>query len=1104
MRLRTALSAAAVAGLLLPPAAVVTTTAAASVTRSSTADVEAVNPGSVVTLLTGDRVSVSTTPDGRPSVTVLPDAAGEAATPDRSVQVLVRGDDVFAVPAAAAGYVGRPLDLGLFEVGADSAPSSTWDVQLGSGHGLRALPGTEVTGSSSLTLTDPAAFGRALASDSRTLARTGEPGDLFAGIRRVSPEGSSRPVPPEGALHTLTVVAFDRDGKRVNGDLGTVTSADDVEAFLAGQSFYRGTFSFSVPTGTYSLASYVGTTHADGTVDFTLVTDPEVRVTRDTRVVLDARKAVPVRPTVPRAADQVIGELNLQRDSATGVSFLTSFTTFGDTALYATPTEDVSVGELHFYPYLRLGDAAGGLDDYLYDIELPYHGAVPADLSPALTDSDLATVHTDYHSPVPGRAELSYRQGLAPWQAALVGSGSVVAAPATRVEYVTPHPDLVWLEFVALDEQTWNGMLASPVRAYQPGGVSRQSWAGQPMAPGFEQQHLGGQACPACRSGDSLGLMLFPFTDADGHFMLPDPDTAESLALYQDGTQVAAARSGWATLPLSPEPASYRLVYDVTRDLGGWPTSTAVHSEWSFRSSRQPADQLPPGWTCGGKGKAAPGGGGGSGECSFAPLLTASYTTNGGVDDVVPAGETAVVDVSVGHQYGATFPGVDGFAADVSFDDGSTWSGVDAERVGSGRYRLAIGQPDLDATSGFASLRIRAVDEDGNSLDQTITRAWPLTVPAPAAGLPSDPEEAPAATCSGPVRPPYTRCFAMVDPAVGVSLAEPQGLAPADIQSAYGLDPAAGAGRTVAIVAAYDNPNAEADLAVYREQYGLPPCTTANGCFRKVNQRGEAADLPDPNAGWALEISLDLDSVSAACPSCRILLVEADSASLADLIPAVHTAVRLGADVVSNSYGSIGEFSGEQELERYYRGIDVPVVVASGDYGYGNGRLLVGSVSYPAASRYAVAVGGTSLVPDGGGWIETAWSGATSGCSAYIRKPAWQQDGLCGMRTVADVSAVSDPQTGLAVYDTFGYDGWVQVGGTSLAAPVVSGIYAMSADTPAAWRYAAGLYDRSATLRDVVAGSNGECGGVYLCTAVEGYDGPTGVGTPDGGLSPGR
>ncbi|KUN17196.1 galactose oxidase [Streptomyces corchorusii] len=332
--------------------------------------------------------------------------------------------------------------------------------------------------------------------------------------------------------------------------------------------------------------------------------------------------------------------------------------------------------------------------------------------------------------------------------------------------------------------------------------------------------------------------------------------------------------------------------------------------------------------------------------------------------------------------------------------------------------------------------------------------------------------------------------------------ADPQGYGPADLRGAYDLPADGGAGATIAVVDAFDNPNAEADLAVYRAQYGLPPCTTANGCFTKTDQRG-GTHYPDPDPGWATEISLDLDMVSAVAPKARILLVEADSATIDDLGAAVDQAVALGAKYVSNSYGSNYTFFPEDPAESaadvHYDHPGVAVVASSGDYGYG--------VAYPAASPYVTAVGGTTLTKDPAtarGWSESVWDhdggGTGSGCSRYEPKPAFQRDTGCSGRTVADVSAVADPDTGVAVYDSYGdTGGWGVAGGTSASAPIIAGVYA-NAGTPAAgsrpavYPYATG----GRGLHDVTAGANGTCAPAYLCTAGPGYDGPTGLGTPDG------
>jgi subtilase family serine protease len=267
-----------------------------------------------------------------------------------------------------------------------------------------------------------------------------------------------------------------------------------------------------------------------------------------------------------------------------------------------------------------------------------------------------------------------------------------------------------------------------------------------------------------------------------------------------------------------------------------------------------------------------------------------------------------------------------------------------------------------------------------------------------------------------------------------------------------------------------------------------------------VNQGGSATGpYPSGDTGWAEEISLDLDMVSAICPNCRIALVEANSNSLTDLGTAVNTAASLrGVSAVSNSYGA-NEFFGETSYQSYYNHPGVAITVSAGDNGYG--------VEFPAASQYVTAVGGTSLTraSNARGWSETAWSGTGSGCSAYIAKPSWQTDRGCSRRTVADVAAVADPATGVAVYDSYGQSGWLVFGGTSVASPIVASVYALAGNEKAI-TYGSYPYSHTSSLYDVTSGSNGSCGGhgrrstgsSYLCTAGPGYDGPTGNGTPNG------
>jgi subtilase family serine protease len=326
--------------------------------------------------------------------------------------------------------------------------------------------------------------------------------------------------------------------------------------------------------------------------------------------------------------------------------------------------------------------------------------------------------------------------------------------------------------------------------------------------------------------------------------------------------------------------------------------------------------------------------------------------------------------------------------------------------------------------------------------------------------------------------------------------ATPSGYGPSDLDSAYKLPAGGGAGQTVAIVDAYDDPNAESDMAVYRAQFGLPACTTANGCFRKVNQTG-GTNYPRRNTGWAGEESLDLDMVSAIAPNAHIILVEASSATMTNLGTSVNTAVSLGAKFVSNSYGGSESSSDTSYDSSYFNHPGVAITVSSGDSGYG--------VEYPAASKYVISVGGTALkkASNTRGWTESVWSttsseGAGSGCSAFDAKPTWQTDSGCSRRTVADVSAVADPATGVAVYQTYGANGWVVYGGTSVASPLIASVYA-DAGTPGAGTYpASDLYAHTSSLNDVTTGATASCSPAYLCTAEVGYDGPTGLGTPNG------
>ena len=364
-----------------------------------------------------------------------------------------------------------------------------------------------------------------------------------------------------------------------------------------------------------------------------------------------------------------------------------------------------------------------------------------------------------------------------------------------------------------------------------------------------------------------------------------------------------------------------------------------------------------------------------------------------------------------------------------------------------------------------------------------------------------------AATYYRPGHVLYAHCDALVR--TGVRADTPSGYGPADFQSAYNLAQASaqrGTGQTVAIVDAYSDPNLAKNLATYRAHYKLPACTKASGCLRIVNQKGQASPLPAGNTGWGVEESLDVDMVSAVCPNCHIILVEASTTSFTSLGTAEDEAAALGAQVISNSWGASTD-APDSTYGHWFNHPGHATTFSGGDSGYG--------VHYPATSQYVTAVEGTTLTKATGttrGWTETVWGssaggqGTGSGCSTYNTKPTWQKaksvmDTACTKRTMGDVAADADPNTGAAVYDTYGYGGWLQVGGDSQASPTIAAVYALAGNGKTV-TYASYPYAHTPSLFDVTSGANGTCtppaGAKYLCTARVGYDGPSGLGTPNG------
>jgi subtilase family serine protease len=336
----------------------------------------------------------------------------------------------------------------------------------------------------------------------------------------------------------------------------------------------------------------------------------------------------------------------------------------------------------------------------------------------------------------------------------------------------------------------------------------------------------------------------------------------------------------------------------------------------------------------------------------------------------------------------------------------------------------------------------------------------------------------------------------------------PHGLFPAQIKAAYGFNntPNQGQGQIIGIVDAFDDPNAESDLQVYDTQFGLPTCTTLNGCFTKIK-----VGSPPGDTGWGLEISLDIQQAHGLAPSAKVILVEANSNSFADLLAAVDVARQNGATQISMSWSG-GEDPSELGFDSFFNHPGVTFMASTGDSGHG--------VGYPAASPYVVAVGGTTLVLSTATPLpnpllsnyghETAWSGSGGGISAYEPGQAYQDGvfagcGSTGMRCVPDISSDANPGTGVPVYDTYGFGGWIQVGGTSVSSPDWSAVFAVANSSRAAagkgtlQTAIADLYTFYNTTQyndfhDITSGTNGSCGAD--CTAIVGYDLVTGIGSP--------
>ncbi len=997
----------------------------------------------VVTLPTGDKIAVSRAPDGRQEASLLP------GSQHKQFSELQIAGDLYVIPQAAISGSGASFDPSRFDV-----------TQLAAGGSATPRPAT---------------------------AR------------------------PSFVQYTLTVNGIDGAGQPDQGDAVLLVSADDARRFSQIESFYQGQFRASVPAGTYALVSFFYDFQAQVVRAVVL---PQMTVTAARTVTLDARTAtVPITVRTARPASSVEEEVTVDRAAKAAGDASYSFLASGQQLTwYATPTQPVTIGKLHYYVYDRLYSPAGVAPAYEYAVVLPAEGAIPASQAYTVSQGQLATQQATYYSDGQPRPSLETRFSFLPWEFSNFRADSPFTRPLQRTEYYTGGFNIVWqtywIAYFDLSTFTFSDYYQDSYHLYAPGQRTSATWLAGPLGNGIGHDNSTPFifGCPACREPGKLDLFIWPAGDnGAGHVGYLDPADKATYKIYENSKRIVSG-SG-ELIGLFPVPArqeTYHVVYDITRTQPWWTQSTSSHTDWTFRSAAEKGP-APKGWACLD----------GSVKCTPVPLLTASYRLAADLLGQEPPGP-ASFRLNIGHLQDSAAPAVTSVSAAVSFDGGKTWTA--AHIAGRrGIYTASYVNPAASQASGHVAIRISAGDAGGGAFTQTVLSAYAIT--GAATGAPASPPgsttspwgAAPSAFRSAcpSLKPLQARCLALVRPsAVQPSRASlvrdgkpnlaharvmPQGYGPASLQAAYKLPVSRGSGRTtIAVVDAFDDPSAEADLNFYRATYGLPACTVANGCFAKVNEGGAPAGYPPPDPGWALEISLDLDMVSAACPKCHILLVEAFSANVGDLGTGDDTAVRLGATAVSNSYGA-QEFGGMQQFAAFYDHPGTTITASSGDAGFG-------TPSYPAVFPTVLAVGGTSLHGSHNhrGWSEQAWSGAGSGCSAWIAKPAWQHDGHCFMRTVADVSAVADPNTGVAVFDSLpflGRSGWWVVGGTSVSSPLIAAVVGLAGNGGVAPSYP---YQHASALYDARGGSNGFCGSDYLCTGTSGYDGPTGLGTPHG------
>jgi hypothetical protein len=727
--------------LLLAGATVAATVATGVPAVASTAGTPLASaPGAarLVTLVTGDVVSVATAPDGRQQASVVRQAS---SGPGAQFQVFNLGSDLYVVPESAVPYLGSLLDLSLFDVtklAASGATGTTVQVTYRSAAARSAaarsavaqlsVPGITIThrsGTSARGVVTPETgpkFGAALARQWRAdhAAATHTTG-LFASVARISataPATSS--AQPGFVMRTLTINGINGSGGPDTGDLALIYNVDDRAKYSASSTFINGLTKVSVPDGHYAvLCTFYD--FATGTVR--LVAMPQFTVAGGpATITMDARKATSaVSVTTPKPATPEVNEIGIGRTDELGQTSAYSFLGSGATSFDVQPTtHPITIGQLHYFVYTRQFAADGS---YSYDLEFPTDGAIPANEHYAPQDSDLAAIDSKYPASHPGTQGMDTRFGALPWQGALFGADIPITTPTERTEYYSAFPNLSWqgtyyavftfnpLVIAAQYQSAWH--------TYQPGTSSATTWGGTPAGPRLLQApiFLGETVCAACLTGTTLKLLGYPFGDnSPEHFGFQSPTGGEgetvSYGVFADNVPVAQGGFLDTSVTMPSSAQTYRIDYDTTRSSPDFLLSTAVQTRWTVPAA-VPTGSLPAGWVCDLSG---------STSCGVVPLITNSYDLPVSLLGQLPAGATTG-QLDLGHLGGVSIA-FSSVQVNVSFDSGQTWQPVTVTDQGSGRYGLAFTVPAPPNTDGYGALQVSVRDAAGGTFDQTIQHAF--------------------------------------------------------------------------------------------------------------------------------------------------------------------------------------------------------------------------------------------------------------------------------------------------------------------------------------------------------------------------------------------